>query len=297
MTGYALVVGVGVSTGLGGLLLITLGLRPRPPVTAGSSSGFRTPGARVRRAGLGSLPRRRLARWGGAAAVGVAVWAVSGWPVAGVLAAVGVLGVPYFFGAARIAQQRIGRLEALEEWVRRLADAMGAGSAPVQTIVRSADRAPAPIRPAVAQLASRLSTPRLNRQVALRAFAADLDDPLGDMVVLALDIAVSAQASHKVPDVLRTIAAEVSDEVRARRKVEVDRAEPRNEARTIVVIQVLFVAAVSVFTSYTEVYGTVTGQLILAGFGAVVVFALWLLRRFGLGDQPPRLLTDPPVAS
>ena len=112
------------------------------------------------------------------------------------------------------------------------------------------------------------------------------------MVVLALEIAVSSQASHKVPEVLRTMAAEVSDEVRARRKVEVDRAEPRNEARTIVLIQIGFIAAVSTFTSYTQVYGTPTGQLVLAGFGALVLLSLWLLRRFGLGDQPPRLLPD-----
>jgi Flp pilus assembly protein TadB len=281
----AAAVGVGIAAVLAGLWLVIVGLMRRPPATK-----VRNRLTLVRGAGKATERRRRMTAWVGAGVAGLAVWVLSGWPVAAALVPVGVLGVPYFFNASAIAARRIERLEALEEWVRRLADAMAAGSAPVQTIVRSAARAPAPIRPAVEQLASRLASPRHDRREALLGFATDLDDSLGDTVALALDIAVSAQASQKVPEVLRLLAAEVADDVRARRKVEADRAGPRNEARIIVVVQVLFVAAVCAFTSYAQVYATAAGQLILAAFGAAAVFALWLMRRFGLGAQPPRIL-------
>jgi len=181
-------------------------------------------------------------------------------------------------------------LEALEEWTRRLADTMAVGVAPVQALVRSADHAPTAITAEVTALANALSTPRLDRGVALRRFADEIDDSLGDMITLSLEIAVSAQASQRVPDVLRTMAAGVAEEVKARRAVEADRAGPRNEARMIVIVQVLFVLGVATLTSYTKIYGTLTGQMVLAVLGAAVVLALWLLRKYSSAEAPPRLL-------
>jgi Flp pilus assembly protein TadB len=290
MSSYAALTGVGTSIALVGVLLLIRGLHP----PAAGAPRARTRFSRVRAAGAGTATRRRLTKTTVAAVAGTVVWVVSGWPVAGVVAAVGVVWVPFFFAAAGIAARRIERLEALEEWVRRLADAMAAGSAPVQTLVRSAAHAPEPIRPEVTELAAQLGTARSDRAAALHRFAHQLDDPLGDMVVLALEIALSAPASQKVPEVLRALAGEVSDEVRVRRKIETDRAQPRNEARTIVVIQILFVTGVSAFTGYVHVYGTGTGQLVLAAFGTVVLCALWLLRRFSLDTPPPRILAHHP---
>ena len=163
-------------------------------------------------------------------------------------------------------------------------------SPPVQALVRSADHAPNAITAEVTALANALSTPRLDRGVALRRFADEIDDSLGDMITLSLEIAVSAQASQRVPDVLRTMAAGVAEEVKARRAVEADRAGPRNEARMIVIVQVLFVLGVATLTSYTKIYGTFTGQMVLAVLGAAVVLALWLLRKYSSAEAPPRLL-------
>lgn len=47
---------------------------------------------------------------------------------------------------------------------------------------------------------------------------------------------------------------------------------------------------VATLTSYTKIYGTLTGQLVLAVLGAAVVLALWLLRKYSSADDPPRLL-------
>jgi hypothetical protein len=142
----------------------------------------------------------------------------------------------------------------------------------------------------VTRLAAGLSSPRGDRQQALRRFADDIDDPLGDMVVIALGIAATAP-SQRTPDMLRVLARQLADDVAARRRIETDRAEPRSEARTIVIVQVLFVAAVAAFTSYAKVYGTVTGQLVLAVLVAIVIGALVMLRRLSITPNPARLLT------
>ena len=221
---------------------------------------------------------------------GVAVWAVSGWPVAGIVTALAVPGLPYFFGAAAIAKRRIDVLQGLEEWVRRLADSMAAGAMPIQTVVSAAAHAPAAINDPALRLAVGLSSPRGDQQQALRRFADDIDDPLGDMVVIALGIAATAP-SARTPDMLRVLARQLADDVAARRRIETDRAEPRSEARTIVIVQILFVVAVAVFTSYAKVYGTITGQLVLALLAAIVIGALIMLRRLSITPSPARLLT------
>lgn len=269
-----------------GLLMVGVGLYGRAP----AESPFKSRLSRVRTSGAVTASRSRLTKFTVALVGGAAVWLISGWPVAGALTVAGVLGLPYFFGASREAKRRIERLEALEEWTRRLADTMAVGVAPVQTLVRSADHAPSAIRGEVTALANALSTPRLDRGVALRRFADEIDDSLGDMITLSLEIAVSAQASQRVPDVLRTMAAGVAEEVKARRAVEADRAGPRNEARMIVIVQVLFVVGVATLTNYTKIYGTLTGQLVLAVLAAAVVLALWLLRKYSSSEEPPRLL-------
>jgi Flp pilus assembly protein TadB len=222
---------------------------------------------------------------------GVVVWAVSGWPVAGVVTTLAIPGLPYLFGATAVAKRRIEVLQGLEEWVRRLADSMAAGAMPVQTIVTAAAHAPAAIKEPAARLAAALSVPRGDQQQALRRFAEDINDPLGDMVAIALGIAATAP-SARTPDLLRVLARQLADDVAARRRIETDRAEPRSEARTIVIVQILFVVAVAAFTSYAKVYGTVTGQLVLAALAAIVIVALVMLRRLSIAPSATRLLTD-----
>src|SRR6476661_3176100 len=147
-----------------------------------------------------------LAAVGIALAVALGTWVITGWPVGGVAAGCAAFFLPSFFTVGRLMERRIQRLEALEEWVRRLADSMAVGGAPIATIVRSAGRAPEAIRGEVGELAARLGTARWDRSVALHKFADRIDDSLGDVIALALEIAVSARASERVPGVLRQMA-------------------------------------------------------------------------------------------
>ena len=256
------------------------------------SNLFRSKAGRVRRSGASTLSRGRLFRGGIAVLGGAAVWVLTGWPVAGLLTAVFAVTAPYFFGGAKIANARIERLEAVEQWVRHLSDSMSAGAMPVQTIVRSADHAPEAIADPVRRLATRLSTPRLDKKKSLMAFAHDIDDALGDTVVLALGLAVDSSGSEQSPQVLQTLAEAVAAEVKARRAIEKDRTGPRKETQTICIFLAAFIGGLSVFTNYPAVYDTTEGQLVLLTLGGIALLALVMIRRLSIGGQPPRIFVS-----
>ena len=259
---------------------------------AAGDGPFRSRATRVRTAGALTMARHRAVRWAVALGGGALVWLGTGWPIGGLLFAVLVMTVPFFFGAAKIAADRIRMLEALEQWVRYLSDAMSAGSMPVQTIVKSADHAPPAIKAQVTRLATRLATPRLDRNVVLEAFADEIDDALGDIVVLALKRAVNARGGERVPQVLQTLAEAVAADVKARRNIEKGRSGPRKETQTIVLFLAAGVGALSLFTNYPRMYATAEGQVVLSILGAVVLLALGMMRRLSVGGQPPRILTE-----
>ena len=259
---------------------------------AAGDGPFRSRATRVRTAGVLTMARHRAIRWAIALGGGALVWLATGWPIGGLLFAVLVMTVPFFFGGAKIAADRIRMLEALEQWVRYLSDAMSAGSMPVQTIVKSAEHAPPAIKVQVTRLATRLATPRLDRNEVLEAFADEIDDALGDIVVLALKRAVNARGGERVPQVLQTLAEAVAADVKARRNIEKGRSGPRKETQTIILFLATGVGALALFTNYPRMYATAEGQVVLSILGAVVLLALGMMRRLSVGGQPPRILTE-----
>lgn len=285
MSTYQIVVGAGAALVLAGILGALYTWRSEPP------ERFRTRATRVARAGRMEEARQRTLRIAAAAIAGALTWLVTGWPVAGLIVAAVVIVMPFLLAGPRINRRRIERLEALEEWVRRLAASIAAGSAPLQTIVNSADHAPLPLRPELARLATRLRTPRLDRTQSLRQFAAEIDDPLGDIVAIALTRAVSTRSTERAPLVLSGLASAVAAEVRARRALERDRTGPRRETLLVTAIVAAFVVGVIVLTDWTQPYGTPTGQLVLALLGGGALLALWMMRRLNLGRTPPRILS------
>jgi Flp pilus assembly protein TadB len=295
MNPVSLIVAVSTAGGLTGVVLLVLAIRGREPDSAPDFVRSRRVSSRLSLRGKGPEVRARRLRMIAAAVALVGVWVLTGWPVAALLVSGGILAVPYLFGAAGQAKRRIARLEALEEWTRRMADSMASGSGTVQTIVRSAHNAPDAIAADVAILANRLSTPRWDKQAALRQFADTFDDAPADLVAIALGIAVSTQGARRVTDVLRDMAAQVSEEVAAQREIEADRAEPRSVARNILIILAVLVVAVVLAGQFTQPYGTPLGQMVLVALGAVTFTALLWMRRLQLGTPVPRILLDAPA--
>lgn len=232
-------------------------------------------------------PRRRIPRTAvmplvyGPAAFCVTWW-LTGWPVAAAGAAVGAIALPRML-TSRDTVRRIERLEALEAWIRHLADVLG-GSAGIEEALRSsADRPPAPIALEVRALARRLSY-RTPTEQALRAFADDLADPTGDMIAAALILACRARGQG-LREVLQRLARTVAKDVAARREINAERATHRVTARWVVGALLGYTAFALLNTAYVAPFGTVAGQLVLAMVIALYASAFtWLYRL----SRPPK---------
>jgi len=218
---------------------------------------------------------------------GVLIAAVTGWPDALVLVPAAVVGLPLLLQTPRDVG-RIDRLEALEEWTRSLAGVFTAGAGLEQALVSTAGSAPEAIRPEVGRLVSRLRA-RWTTEQALRAYADDLNDAAGDLLVANLLLA-SKHRGSRLAVVLDDLAGSVAAEVRNRRQVEADRAKPRATARWVTLITVGVLGVLAFTGSYIAPYGSAAGQLILVLLiGCYIATLIWM-RRMSAGSPPARIL-------
>ncbi|MGY1828996.1 type II secretion system F family protein [Geodermatophilus sp. SYSU D01180] len=285
-------IGAGLLAGACGALVVGGLLLAAHAVTAPAAPA--RPPRRRRRAAAPGDPRgvrRRRVLWGTAAAVAAGVWLASGWPVGGALAGGAVVGVPWLLAQFAGGTAAVERLEALQEWVRRGSDVLAAGGGLEQTLIRSARTAPAPIGAEVATLAARLQA-RWPTSRALLAFADDLDDAAGDLVVAALLLGAELRGPG-LARVLTELAGSLTDEVTMRRKVEADRAKPRANARWLLLITVAAAGLAALNGDYLAPYGTVLGQLVLAAIAGLIVGCLLWMRRLTAPAPSARFLVDP----
>jgi Flp pilus assembly protein TadB len=263
-----------------GLLLLVIGLRGR--VLDPGSPPPRLAAATVLAAGT----RRRAVL---AILAGLAVFALTRWPVGAVIAAAAVLYLPRLTSTSG-QRQRTAMLEGLEQWIRRLADMVTASRGLEDALEASARSAPAAIAGPVNALAARISA-RTGIEAALRAFAADIDDPAGDRIAAALIIATGRRGGGS-KDVLTALAALLARDVAARREIDAERAQHRTTVKWIA----LFVAGFTVFAvlnrSYSAPFGTAAGQVVLGAVACLYAAGLAWLHRLGSIAAPGRFLTD-----
>lgn len=229
-------------------------------------------------------------RWLAAVGTGLLVAGLTGWPALGLGAAVAVVGLPAVLGADAQAQAQIERVEAVEEWTRRLADVLAIGVGLEQAIQTAARTAPGPIADDVAALSARIVA-HTTTESALRRFADDLDDPTADLVVAALILA-SRRRGPGVAAALTAIADSVGEEVSARRRIETDRAKPRTTARAVTVISMSIVVAGLLNRGYTGPYDSALGQMVLAGTLCLFGASLWWMHSMTRNTRPARILAD-----
>jgi tight adherence protein B len=272
-----------------GLVLIALALTDRRPSTPRPS---RLPTVLRRSEASWRHRALRRIRYGAAPVAGLLVWLLSGWPVAGLIVAAAILALPALFGATGHARRALERLEALESWTRHLADLRSAGGGLEQTLSASLKTCPDPVRPEVGALVARLRA-GWRAEPALRAFADDLAEPAGDLVVAVL-LLESERRGTGVARVLDDLAVTVAEEVAMRRKVEADRAKPRTSARIVTALTLLTVAIGAVNHTYIQPYGTPLGQLVLLLLGAAVAGCLWWMRHLTRGRPDTRVLAGGP---
>ena len=234
-----------------------------------------------------SISRRSARRTLITASAAVITLALTRWPVAVVAAALAVLFLPGIT-SSRPARERAAVLEGLEQWTRRLSDLLGASRGLDEALEMSARQAAAAIEPAVTALGQRLAA-RTATEDALRAFAADIDDPAGDRIAAALIIATGRRGGA-VREVLTSLAAMLARDVAARRDIEAERAQHRATVKWLTAFLLAFTVFAILNRAYAAPYGTAAGQAVLAMVTAMYAGGLLWLHRLGTVSAPGRFL-------
>ena len=279
MTALAALCGAAVGAGL---WLVAAGLRGREVL------------ARPRRS-MAQLDGRLLVRAGFAVGGFVAGLAATGWPVAAVGAAALAVSLPALVGGKTAREAELAKIEAIATWTEMVRDTVAAGSGLGEAIRATAPVAPAPLRHAVGRLALRME--RGDQAGALRAFAEEVADPMADLVVTALVLAVTEQAA-KLRDLLGALAAAIREQAAMRLRVEASRARTRTVAAAVAAIAAASAVGFLAFDrAYLRPYDTAVGQLVLASVGACFAGAFWLLARMGRIATPQRFVLVSEVRS
>lgn len=215
----------------------------------------------------------------------------TGWMVGAVAGAVGG------FVAARVWRNRgtsikieQARITALASWCEQLRDLLSAEHGIIGTIAATAKTCPEPIRPEVTRLATRLS--RQQPTTAIRQFAAEIDDPSGDLIASVLVLAMSR--SSRTSELLSELALTIRDRAAMRLRVEADRSGQRSEARFIVGFSAVAIGGVVVFgrdSDFLDAYDDSTGQLVLLLVAGFFAMGGWWMTRLSRFERPARFLS------
>jgi Flp pilus assembly protein TadB len=266
----------------GGLLIVTGLVGTRRPAGPPAQTTSRL--ASLAGFGLSIRQRRtRQAILGLAAAATAAAWLLTGWPVGGLIAGLAVLGAPWLLTVGSVERRMIGRLEAVENWTRRLKDLVRTGHGLISGIVTSARTAPADIAEEVGELAADLQA-GADPQHALDRFADQLADFTADEVIAALKLH-AGDRGQRLSEVLTSVAADTGKEVVMRRGVAAKRAEPRFVTRFMTGLIAVVLVVIFANSTYARPYGEVVGQLVLFASTLLLVGLLAWIRRLTL---PPR---------
>lgn len=244
----------------------------------------------------GSRPPRITPLHLGALATGVLILLLTGWPVAALAAAAGVVFIPKVLGGGKASKRMIATSEALADWTRRLADLISSGAAGStrDALRRSLSSAPEAIAPAVTNLVTRMGPQGV--EPALRQFAREVDDPAADKIAMVL-ILRERNGGPGLAEVLTALATDLDDRSRMVREVEAERAKPRANMRTIVVVTLVLVVGMVLFArTFLSGYSTPLGQVALLLDVALFGTALRWMRRLSDPPRPARVLVDPDLA-
>ncbi|MEU8001622.1 type II secretion system F family protein [Catellatospora sp. NPDC049111] len=226
-----------------------------------------------------------------AAAGGLVVAVLTGWPVGGLLAAVAVLTLPRALGPDRGHEQRLARMEAVASWAEDLAGTMRAARGLDQAVMQTAQTAPTALAPQLAELGAQLRRGRPLEQ-ALRTFGDDLADPTVDLVTAVLLYAATRPA-RDIAASLDAVAVTARRQAAARMRIAAARARSRSAARIVTVVIVAVVVGTQLLAGdFLAGYATVGGQLRLALLGAGAGLCLWWMHRLAAIDDMPRILTS-----
>ncbi len=280
-----LAIASGAGTGLG-LLLVIFGIRGRsadsPPRPAGPGRWHRFD-PRTAPHGL-----RRVAL---AALAALVVGTLTGWPVAAALTGLAVWVLPAIVGPDREHRGEPAPSEPIAPWPGPRRDPLAAAAGLQQGLVATATTAPPAIADDVRRLVARLEGGH-RLPAALRAFADDLSDATGDLVVTALVMAAERHGRN-LTELLTDLATAAREQAALRLRVATGRARVRTTVRVVVGFTVAMAAGLVVFDrAYLHPYDSALGQAMLVVVGAVFATAFVWLQKMARYADTGRLLTN-----
>lgn len=227
--------------------------------------------------------------------VGLLGWLATGLMAVGVLIVGGFVAIPLFGRARAERALLVDRTEALASWAESLRDYVKSHAGLRQAVVDSLSSVDEVIRPEVDRLAADLEAEA--PEAALRRFADDVADPVGDLLATALTVALGESGARDLPGLLGRLARDARDEVSGIRRVAVAHEKAFGTARAMAIVVVA--TAVGMFAvngEYLRVYRTAAGQVVLLLVAGVALLAVWGLIRMARPVQPLRVL-DPGTGS
>ena len=233
----------------------------------------------------GADQRRLILALGAALVVGL----VTRWPIAAIGAGTAVFIGPKMFGAGKVGERELERIEALATWTESLRDTIAGSISLEQAIPATLDAAPPQIAEPLGRLVGLLRG-RVPLPEALTQFAEDLDDTSADLVVAAL-ILNSRLRGPGLERTLSELAIHAREELELRQQVEAGRKTIRRTAKIVVGITIAWTFGMVLFSrEYAEPFSTTVGQGVLLGIFVVFSGAFMWMRRLSEYRKPKRFL-------
>ena len=270
-----------------GLFAAVLGLRKRPVREKQARlRKFRSQATRIE---LSSSMNDTLAMIGLGAVLAFGAWYATGWVVAGLIGATaGVMG-PMMWRAPRKRRAFTDEIEAYSQWTEQIRDLVAASGSLFEAVTLSADQAPSLLRPKVVQMASITRT--LGLPAGLDWFAAEMDSPFADRLVLGMKIAWDSGA--RVSEAFESTARAMRAEVEMRRRNEVANARAWTQVIAMVGVTVVSVLFMFVFNKgFFDPFGSAVGQATLLAVGVLIFGNVYWVLKLSESGVPMRLLAS-----
>ena len=228
-----------------------------------------------------------LAMMGLAAVLAFGAWYATGWVVAALIGlTAGVMG-PIMWRAPRKRREFTNEIEAYSQWTEQIRDLVAASGSLFEAVTLSADQAPSRLRPKVVQMASIART--LGLPAGLDWFAAEMDSPFADRLVLGMKIAWDSGA--RVSEAFESTARAMRAEVEMRRRNEVANARAWTQVIAMVGVTVGSVMFMFVFNKpFFDPFGSVIGQATLLAVGVLIFGNIYWVLKLSESGIPVRLL-------
>lgn len=225
--------------------------------------------------------------------LGAGAWLLTGWYAAALIGVVAGWAGPQIAQAPKRRRKATEEIEAYSQWTEQIRDLVGASGSLFEAVTLSADNAPAPLRPAVMNMAALARAQGL--PAAMDWFAAEMRSPYADRLVLGLRIAWDSGA--RVTEAFESAARAMRAEVEMRQRNEVANSRAWTQVTSILLVTFVVVGLLAIVNrGFFEPFGTVTGQAVLMGVGGLMAGSIFWVLKLSETNTPIRLLEIDVVA-